>query len=45
MFQYGIDQTALNKPGIKHGSELLMTQYSNCILIKSIQLELATNAN
>jgi len=44
-YQYGINQTALNKPVIKHGSELLMMQCNNCTLIKNIQLELATNAN
>jgi len=35
----------LNKPVIKRGTELLMTQCSNCTLITNIQLELATNAN
>jgi len=35
----------LNKPVIKHDSELLMTQCSNRTLITNIQLELATNAN
>jgi len=35
----------LNKQVIKLGTELLITQCSNCTLIKNIQLELDTDAN
>jgi len=35
----------LNKPVIKHGTELLMTQCCNCTLVENIQLELAKNVN